>query len=217
MFVSELQASTEACSFSILVAHMNRGTESCSWNLQAVPKEMAMKKWSFAVMLPAVVLVFLFAGCDTARQALQLQKPSVALKGLSFGDIGLESATLLFDVEVSNPYSVPLPLTNMDYALTSGARPLFSGQAAAAQTIAAKEKAVITLPAKIGYLDFVQAFKDVRPGSEIPYKADMTLSMDTPVLGAIGVPLAKEGQLTVPSVPNIDSIDWKGKVIELLK
>jgi LEA14-like dessication related protein len=178
---------------------------------------MAMNKTEFARIMFAGLLISTCAGCETARQALQLQKPSVALKGLKFGEITLESATLLFDVEVGNPYSVPLPLTNMDYALASGARPLFSGKADAAQTIAARDKVLITLPAKVGYLDLVQAFRDVRPGSNIPYKADMTLSMDAPMLGVIGVPVAKEGQLAVPAIPNIDSLDWKSKTLELLK
>ncbi|MBE0536557.1 MAG: LEA type 2 family protein [Phycisphaerae bacterium] len=175
-----------------------------------------MKKSGVVCSVVFGLLLAFGAGCDTARQALQMQKPTVALKGLSFGEITLESATLLFDVEVGNPYSVALPLTNLDYALTSGARPLFSGKAEAAQTIAAKNKAVVRLPAKISYLDLVRAFKDVRPGSAIPYNADMKLSMDAPLLGAIGVPLAKEGQLNVPEIPNLETFDWKSKVLNLL-
>ena len=42
------------------------------------------------------------------------------MMGLKFQDVKPDSATLLFDVEVNNPYAVDLPLTNISYALTSG-------------------------------------------------------------------------------------------------
>ena len=40
---------------------------------------------------------------------------------------------------------------------------------------------------KVRYIDFVKAFKDIRPGSKIPYKADVGLSVDTPALGLLGL------------------------------
>jgi len=176
---------------------------------------MNIAKAAGATLLALLILPL--ASCETARQALQLQKPSVALKGLSFGEINLESATLLFDVEVGNPYSVPLPLTNMDYALTSSQRALFAGKVDSAQTIPARQKTVLTVPAKVGYLDLVMAFKDIRPGIDIPYKADTKFLMDAPVLGPIAIPALQEGHLTVSAIPNIDSIDWKSKALEALK
>ena len=156
------------------------------------------------------IFLFVFwAGCGTVQEALKVKKPSANLKGLKFEDITLESATLLFDVEVENPYPVVLPLLNMDYALASGANKLLSGQADIQTTIPAKDKRVVSLPAKVRYIDLVKAFKDIRPGSKIPYRADLALSLDTPALGPIRLPLDKTGELAVPDIPNIDEIDWK--------
>jgi LEA14-like dessication related protein len=157
----------------------------------------------------SVVMSFVFClGCDTLN-ALGVRKPTATLQGLKFQDISLESATLLFDVQVDNPYPAALPLLNMDYDLTSSNNPLVSGTADVQSMIPANGKKVVSLPAKINYLDLVKAFKDFRPGSAIPYKANLGLSVDTPALGKIRVPTSKEGQLSVPTIPNIEKIDWQ--------
>ncbi|MHC4705648.1 MAG: LEA/WHy family protein [Planctomycetota bacterium] len=161
------------------------------------------------VILMVVLVSAFWSGCATIQEALKVEKPTASLKGLKFADITLESATLLFDVEVENPYPVVLPLLNMDYALASGVNKLLSGDADIQTTIPAKDKKVVSLPATVAYLDLVKAFKDIRPGSKIPYKADVGLSVDTPALGTIRLPLDKEGELSVPTIPKIDEIDWK--------
>jgi LEA14-like dessication related protein len=161
----------------------------------------------YAAMTVVVSFVFC-AGCDTLN-ALGLRKPTASLQGLKFQDVSLDSATLLFDVEVDNPYAVALPLLNMDYGLTSNNNPLFSGSADVQSTIPANAKKVVSLPAKIKYLDLVKAFKDFKPGSAIPYKADGGLSFDTPAIGKLRLPISKEGQLFVPTIPDIEKIDWQ--------
>ena len=84
------------------------------------------------------------------------------------------------------------------------ASPLLSGVADVQSTIPANGKKVVSLPAKIKYLDLVKAFKDFKPGSAIPYKADVGLFVDTPAIGKLRLPISKEGQLSVPSIPDIE-------------
>lgn len=161
-------------------------------------------------------LAGMLAGCD-AMQALGLQKPTAQLKGLRFDKVSLEAATLVFDVEVDNPYPVALPLTNMDYGLTSNAKPLLSGKADAAGSIPARSSQTLSLPVSVSYLDLFNAFKGIKPGVSIPYKAEMGLSMDTPALGNLRLPLQKAGELAVPSIPDLNSIDWKSKILDTIK
>ncbi len=161
-------------------------------------------------VLVIVSLVVLLAGCDMAQQALMgMKKPTASLKGIGFGDISLEAATLLFDVEIENPYSVDLPLLKMDYAVASGTSKLFSGKTDVATTIPAGGKQVVSLPAAISYTDLVKAFKGFKPGSPIPYNADLGLSVKAPAVGDIRLPLNKTGELAVPSMPGIDSVNWR--------
>jgi LEA14-like dessication related protein len=156
-----------------------------------------------------VLVSFIFcSGCDTLN-ALGMRKPTASLQGLKFQDVSLDSATLLFDVEVDNPYPAALPLLNLDYDLTSNNNPLFSGTADVQSMIPANGKKVVSLPAKIKYLDLVKAFKDFQPGSAIPYKANLGLSVDAPAVGKLRVPTSKEGQLSVPTISNIQNMDWQ--------
>jgi hypothetical protein len=150
------------------------------------------------------------SGCDTVQQALLgAPKPTASLKGLSFGDVNLTSATLLFDVDVKNPYSVDLPLLNMDYGVSSGASTLFTGTADVASSIPANGTKSVSLPAKIGYADLVKAFAGFKAGSTIPYNASLGLSFDAPVVGKMRLPLSKTGELTVPNLSDLKNIDWQ--------
>jgi LEA14-like dessication related protein len=150
------------------------------------------------------------SGCDTVQQALLgAPKPTASLKGLSFGDVNLSSATLLFDVDVKNPYSVDLPLLNMDYGVNSGATTLFTGTADIASSIPAKGTKTVSLPAKISYTDLVRAFTGYKAGSAIPYNATLGLSFDAPVLGKTRLPLSKTGELTVPNLADLKNVDWQ--------
>ena len=153
----------------------------------------------YIVWITALVSVF-FVGCETMQHALSLTKPTARMTGLKFQDVKLDSATLLFDVEVDNPYSVALPLLNLDYDLSSGAQPFLAGSANLQTIVPAKSKKTVSLPANINYLDMLKALKGIRSGSKIPYKADMGLSVDAPALGLIRLPLKKEGEVALPTV-----------------
>jgi LEA14-like dessication related protein len=160
-----------------------------------------MVKTKNYVVLMAAVLSICLAGCEGVQQFVNstLVKPSANLKNVALKDFNMQSATLLFDVEVDNPYSVALPLLNMDYNVASGANKLFSGKADLATSIPAKGRQVVSLPANVNYMDVINAFKGVRAGSKIPYKADLGLSTNAPAVGTLRLPLSKAGELAVPS------------------
>ena len=155
-----------------------------------------------------VVLATLFlTSCETIDQALNLQKPTARMTGLKFQDVNMDSATLLFDVEIDNPYPVALPLMSLDYGLSSGTESFLNGNAELQTTVPAKSKKTVSLPANINYLDMLKALKGIRPGSKIPYKADLGLSVDAPALGLMRLPLKKEGQIVLPTVSDVDVRD----------
>lgn len=168
----------------------------------------------FNLILMSSVLVL--GGCETLNSLMQYEKPTASLNGVSFGEVSLEAAEILFDVEIRNPYALDLPLLNVDYDLKSGDQALLNGAADVATTIPAKSVKVVTLPVNFKYLDLLKALtslKDVRPGSQIPYFAKVGLSVDSPVGGAIRLPLTKEGTLNVPTVEDAAGTDW----MELLR
>jgi LEA14-like dessication related protein len=163
------------------------------------------------ILLLTVLPILAAVGCEPVQQLLGgMPKPTARLAGMQFGQIDLQAATLLFDVEIDNPYAVALPLLNLDYTVASGQTSLFEGKADTQTVIPAKGKQSVSLPVKIGYMDFLNALaelKDVRPGSAIPYTADVGLSFDTEALGPLRLPLKKSGQVTIPELPKAS--DWK--------
>jgi len=169
--------------------------------------------------LGIILIVALLAGASGCGvlDSLNISKPSANVTGVSLRDISLSSATLLFDVEVGNPYSVPLPLVNLDYGLASSDTPFLSGQADLQGTVPARGKKTVSLPAKVTYLKLLEALKDVRPGSVVPYKADLGLSVDAPAAGRLRLPLKKEGQLPVPAAPEVSVAEIKWDEVTLDK
>jgi len=137
-----------------------------------------------------------------------VQKPSAQITGAQLQGVSLTEATMLFDVKIDNPYTTALPLTNLDYALSSQGQPFLNGKAEVQGMVPAGGSKVIGVPVRINYLDLVKAVKGARPGVSIPYKADLGLSVNVPLLGNTRLPLSREGELTIPST---------GSVLERLK
>ncbi len=150
------------------------------------------------------------AGGCSALDALGLARPSARLAGVGLDDINLQDATLRFDVEVTNPYSVPLPLANVDYGLASRGKSFLSGEAPLQGTVPAMGKRTVALPARIVFGDLLAALEGVKLGSVVPYKADLGLSVDAPAAGTLRLPMSKEGSLPVPAPPKVavEQITW---------
>ena len=165
-----------------------------------------MKK-NCEIIITALSLLLFAGSCDKVNNILSVPKPTASIKSINFGDVSLEAATLLFDVEVHNPYPVSLPLTNLNYKLNSKGNQLLAGEAGANASIPAKESEVIPLQANVKYLDLIRAFKDVRPGTKIPYEAQVELLVDAPGVGALPLPITKKGEIAVPNIPKASDIN----------
>jgi len=166
-----------------------------------------MRERGIWILLVCGVCVFALGGCATLGQYVHFQEPDARVTGVALRGFSLEDVTLAFDVEVTNPYSVPLPLVDLDYALSSGGAPFVSGQAALSGTVPAMSSRKVSLPATITYSRLLNALSGVRPGAVVPYAADLGLSVDAPVLGRLRIPLRKEGELPVPAVPKVKIAD----------
>ena len=144
-----------------------------------------------------------FAGCETTREVQYAEKPTARMVGLRFEDVKLDYATLLFDVEVDNPYRVSLPLLSLHYSLTSGGRTFLTATALGEAAVPPNTKTVLSLPDEVIYARLLRALNG-EPGSKIPYKVELRLSVDTPKLGLIKLPAKTEGYLALPKAPEIN-------------
>jgi len=150
-----------------------------------------LAKLLLALLLSAASLSA--GGCGMIRQ------PDVSITGVQMTRVNLTDATMLFDVKVDNPYSVDLPLSNVDYALSSKGKLFLEGRAPLDGAVPAGGSRTVAVPVRVDFLRTLQSVRDARPGSSIPYKADLGVAVETPMLGEIRVPASREGALDIPT------------------
>ncbi len=156
-----------------------------------------------ANLVSFAALLGLLAGCTSVEENLELRKPTARLVGVKFQEATLRSATLVFDVEIENHYPVTVPLLGFKYSVSSGGQLFISGSSGARVNLPANGQKTIALPAQIDYLGALKVLGNVKPGATIPYQAVLDLSVDTPRLGPIMLPLTHAGQITLPTISEV--------------
>jgi len=152
----------------------------------------------------ALTAAFL-AGCETMREVQYAAKPTARMVGLRLEDVKLDYATLLFDVEVDNPYRFNLPLLSLHYSLTRDGYAFFTATAFGETSVPPNTKTVLSLADEVIYARLLRALNG-KAGSKIPYKAELRLSVKTPKLGLIKLPAKNEGYLSLPKTPEISVV-----------
>ena len=154
------------------------------------------------LILSVVLTAAFFAGCETTSGPQYDLEPAVRLEALRFGGVELDFATLLFDVEIDNPYPVSLSLKRLRYALVSEGRTFLTATVFDNVTVPPNTKKVLTLPDEVTYARLLRALRG-EPGSTIPIKAELTLSLDVPRSGWINLHAENEGNILLPESPKI--------------
>jgi hypothetical protein len=147
--------------------------------------------------------VFFSAGCETNHKVRHFNtKPTARIVGLKFQDVQLDYATLLFEIEVDNPYPDDLPLVSFNYSLTSGGYTFLTATDAHPAVIPPNTKELVSLPDEVIYERLLRSLSS-KPGSTIPYRVQLQLWVDGPDLGHIKLPLRHEGWLALPEAVEI--------------
>lgn len=171
----------------------------------------AIKTVRWLTIAISLAWIGLSGGCSSLQNVLSsVDKPTARIVGARLADLTMDGVTIDFDVEVSNPYGVALPLTDMAYQLSSSDATFVSGSVQPDRAIPAQGRGRVTVPASVRFADLTRVLSGVRFGSVVPYRADVTLSADAPVAGLIALPLRHEGTLPVPAVPDVavQSVQW---------
>jgi LEA14-like dessication related protein len=164
--------------------------------------------------LTAILLIAGISACDLLN-SIPLPTnatPSFNLVSTNLTGLNLEGVDLQFAVNVSNPYPVALPLTNLSYELISTDQSFLKGNANQLQgSIPAGGSQVIKLPVRVGFAGLMKLVSGVKPGGQIPYTAKLNLSVDAGAMGPLDLPLETSGALPIPDVPevSVESIDWE--------
>lgn len=157
---------------------------------------------SLVLLLATIVLAL--SACQSLDQMLEAApRPTARVTGARLQTLTVEKAGLVFDVEVRNPYAVALPLVDLSYAIGSGGQRIAEGKVAAVGSIPASGSKTLQIPAAVEFRSLLAALKGVRPGSIVPYTAQIDLSVDAPVVGRMALPISHDGELPVPAIPEV--------------
>jgi len=177
---------------------------------------MTRQSKSCACCLVLAVAAAALSGC-AELEGMLAQRPTASIAGARLADIGLQQSTLLFDVAVKNPYAVPLPLANLDYSLASRGQAFMTGKADLQGTVPAQGTKTLAVPVAVSYLEMLKVLKDIRPGAVVPYAAELGLSVNVPGAGPLRLPLKKEGEMPVPTAPEVQVTELKWDTLGLDK
>ena len=173
---------------------------------------IATKTRSVATTSLLCAALFALPGCALLSRLLgPTPKPKVSVSNVRIAELSLTHLDLVFDLTITNPYAVELPLVNVDFSLASQARPFLQGQAPLQGTVPINGSKTVPVPARVVFLELLKVLQEVRPGAVVPYHATLGLSVNAPMLGALRLPLEKDGVIPVPTAPNVSipSVTWK--------
>lgn len=163
-----------------------------------------------------VTLTLALTGCQAVEDMLAgANKPTASIVGVDFAGLTLDGVDLVFNVEVSNPYGVPLPFAAIDYALATGGNAFLNGSTTEQGTIPAKGKRVLPVSTKVAFAGLMQTVSGIRPGSMIPYEAELGVSVDVPGGSTLRLPVRDTGNLPVPTVPTVTLTEVKWESLSL--
>ena len=85
-------------------------------------------------------------GCSTESRRALLEEPKARVSGTRLSDIDFERVKLLVDLEVENPLPFDIPLSGIEYEITTEGRKLLGGKSERKERIEAESESKVTLP-----------------------------------------------------------------------
>jgi LEA14-like dessication related protein len=152
-----------------------------------------------ALLIPICLLSVACSGAG-------LQKPTAAVKGMSLGGVNATGLTMNFDVDVTNPNAVAIPLTTTDYGLSLGDTKVLDGKSDLTGDLPAGGTRSLVLPVAVTFENLMAAEQAlVKSGGNVPYtlNAGLSAGRGNALLGqSLRVPLTYSGTLPLRDVLN---------------
>ncbi len=147
------------------------------------------------------LLALLPNGCAALRAGVPT--PSARISGVGLENLNLSGVTLRLDVAVTNPYGVDLPVRRIQVGLSSRGQTFLTADADTPEPVAAHATTTVPVPVTVSFHDLLATASEIEPGAVVPYRAELRLSMDAPVVGLVSVPVSHDGEVPVPAPPTV--------------
>jgi LEA14-like dessication related protein len=147
------------------------------------------------------VLALLLLACATGCS--NLQRPTTALKSANLGNVTTDGVDVNFNVAVTNPNPVSIPLSKTGYTLSLGKAKVLEGKLNTDTTVLANGVSELNLPVHVTFDQLLLAEQAIRAsGGNVPYTFSGTLdfSGSTPLAMPLNVPFEYKGELPLKRV-----------------
>ena len=166
------------------------------------------------VLIIAVsIMLMLWTGCSSAQKGVK--KPEVRILKTDIGSLSLRDITLVFDIEIKNPYPVELKLDKIGFDVKIEDRQFFKTETGQGLKIKKKGKEVTRLHLNLVYLDIIKVVSDYTKKTALNCIIDTVIEIPLPNMPGLGKSMKVEHKLMqkIPTIkPSIKVANFKVKM-----
>ncbi|KAJ9539251.1 hypothetical protein OSB04_031984 [Centaurea solstitialis] len=142
---------------------------------------------------------------DKAKQFVSdtvasLEKPEATVKNVDLKGVDWSTVTYNAEVNVSNPYSVSVPIGEIRYNLKSSGSVIASGKVPDPGSLNGNCDTLLNVEIKVPHNVLVSLVKDIATDWDLDYELEVILVVDLPLIGDISIPVTSKGEVKLPSL-----------------
>lgn len=161
-----------------------------------------------------VASIFLTAALTACAYIPTSAKPEITSVRPRIQGLSMEGIDLLLDLDVRNPYPVPIRTPRFRYNLAVEETPLFSAKEVATSDLPARKVGTATLPVRLRYADLWNVATGLRSANQASYKLDGAFLLDAAGRN-FELPFVHDGILPIFRIPKIDVLNIKPSNVSL--
>ncbi|GAA0183357.1 hypothetical protein LIER_30780 [Lithospermum erythrorhizon] len=126
-------------------------------------------------------------------------KPEADCTDVDLKDVSRDGIEYLAKVNVTNPYGVTIPISDIEYCLKSDTRILASGKVPDPGSLKENETTMVEVHVKVPHSVLASLVKDITGDWDVDYDIEIKLIVDLPVIGNFTIPVNKKGEMKLPT------------------
>ncbi|KAD3069098.1 hypothetical protein R6Q59_016916 [Mikania micrantha] len=129
-----------------------------------------------------------------------IDKPEATVTEVDLKSVALDSITYNAKVNVSNPYSTPIPIGEVRYVLKSSGSVIATGTIPDPGSLKGNGDTLLDVEIKVPHSILISLVKDIAVDWDIDYELQINLIIDLPLIGDITIPITRMGEIKLPSL-----------------
>ncbi|XP_071700894.1 desiccation protectant protein Lea14 homolog [Rutidosis leptorrhynchoides] len=135
-----------------------------------------------------------------SEKVASIPKPEATVTDVDLKGVNLSSVTYNAKVNVSNPYSTPIPIGEIRYVLKSSGSEIASSTIPDPGSLKGSGDTMLDVEIKVPHSVLISLAKDIAVDWDIDYELLVYLVVDIPLIGDISIPVSSKGEIKLPSL-----------------